>query len=293
MSIRALIAMVVGATALVVALPAVACAQTLPSAAEYDLSFTLPTAGMSGCTVCHGDPNLVRATAVSTETLYVDEALLAESAHGSTLCTGCHVDFAFKTPHDALTADEQWRDVAKSACKGCHDPAFTEMSSGAHSYAGTPGEDASATAAARVAAGKPEHTPLCGDCHGSHSIPTTSTAEYDAWQLTGIDMCGECHDEAYSYEDYWHGEAYRNGAPDAPTCWDCHGAHLVLPSDNRQSPTNENNLVKTCSQCHPGADEEYVEYAALIHSRMDAYSQIPFYDTFKSAQATVQGWFDR
>lgn len=267
------------------ALPAFASAQTLPKSNKYDLSFTLPTAGMSGCTVCHGDPNLVRATSEATQSLYVDTSLLQGSAHASTLCTGCHVDFAFDTPHENLKkAQSEWRDVAKAACKGCHEQQFSAVSKGAHSYAPRPGEDEKSIVAARLAKGKPGHTPLCGDCHGGHSIPTSGTAEAVAFRDKGIVVCGKCHDEAYTYRDKYHGAAYRYGAKDAPTCWDCHGTHEILPATDRRSTIYPRNLIKTCGKCHNNVDVKYVEYAKGIHSDPETAKPNPVQAAYESAR---------
>ena len=60
------------------------------SAAKYDLSWTLPTAGKSGCLVCHGDKNLVRLRNGKAVSMYVNYLELQDSAHASVQCTGCH-----------------------------------------------------------------------------------------------------------------------------------------------------------------------------------------------------------
>ncbi len=118
--------------------PAVAAAaessSTATASAEasrtYDLDFTLPTAGKSGCMVCHGDPNLVKLSSESTSSIFIDPAVLANTAHADTVCTGCHLDFAYQTPHQNVTAGATWVDVAKSACKNCHSNEFTKSSPG-------------------------------------------------------------------------------------------------------------------------------------------------------------------
>ena len=66
-------------------MPAVAVAQ------DYDLNFTLPTAGKSGCMVCHGDPNLGRLQGEAFVSYYVDATPLDEGPHAAIMCTGCHL----------------------------------------------------------------------------------------------------------------------------------------------------------------------------------------------------------
>jgi hypothetical protein len=291
-------------------------ASTTPTA-TYDLSFTLPTVGVSGCTVCHADPNLVRPSGETTVSLYVGPEVMAGTAHEGVLCTGCHIDFAFKIPHENVENGSDWRSVAKSSCKNCHPSQAGEVAIGSHSPSGVPGESASEAAARRVASGKPPTVPACGDCHGSHEIPfmdveaqeTSGTAEsieaaqkgQAATHVSGLEMCGQCHEEyTESYADYYHGAAYQEGALDAPACWDCHGAHQMLPASDRRSPVNPANLIETCGQCHDDANEEYVEYAELIHGREDVEDEIPIYTFWESTRATIEGavetmssWFQR
>lgn len=298
MRTRTLIAATVLAMTLVAPAAASAAPAPAPETRSYDLDFTLPTAGKSGCTVCHADPNLVRAGETSTTSLFVDTMVLSESAHKDTPCTGCHIDFAYKVPHDNITDQgEKWREVAKLSCKNCHANEFSSFTAGVHSPANRPGEDASATAAARRAQGKPTVKPLCGDCHGGHSIPSKEdSGALAAYQASALEVCGECHAaEKDSYSDYYHGAAYRNGAPDAPACWDCHGAHDILRADDRKSLVSETMLTETCSgegACHAGeVSEDFVAYAPLIHRRDEIQATIPFWSFIDSTRSAVQGLF--
>lgn len=297
-----LIALCLGA---VLVLPAIAVAATpssvVASASQtasrtYDLDFTLPTEGKSGCLVCHGDPNLQKIDSEGARTIYVDIEELRESAHRDTPCTGCHVDFAYKTPHENALAGDDWREVAKLACKNCHDKSFSNYASSAHSPAATPGEDATAVVNARKKAGKPTEVPFCGDCHGGHAIPKHSDrAGRDALRATALTMCGECHTaEAASYDDYYHGAAYRTGASDAPTCWDCHAAHLVFPADDRRSTLHETRIVPTCGKkgCHPGADDALVEYAEFVHGGQERLEDNAIWSILDSFRSAVSDAFD-
>lgn len=307
--------LVIGAAAIAFALALPACAlaaeASTPATQTYDLSFTLPTVGVSGCTVCHADPNLVRVDDAETTTtsIYTDPAEFAETAHADTLCTGCHVDFAFETPHANVEGDD-WREVAGSACKSCHDQAFSAVTAGAHSPTSEPGVSAEQARAARVAAGKPAEVPICGDCHGSHDIQyldverwEESTATADTAEAAregradmhsqGLEICGSCHvAEAGNYADYYHGAAYQEGAPDAPACWDCHGTHEMLPADDLESPVHPNNLIETCGKCHDDVNEEYVEYAQLVHRKDEVEDEIPLYTILGDVKAAIQGAFD-
>lgn len=291
----------------VVALPGTALAATAttatpvapkaakPATPTYDLDWTLPTAGKSGCNVCHGDPALVRIRDGRTVSLFVDTAELQGSAHKNVPCTSCHVDFAYKTPHNTIVKNgEEWRAVAKLSCKNCHKEAFSLFSTGAHSPAGQPGETSSTIGGPDSSApGKPR--PLCGDCHGGHAIPSKEdTAGKEAVQASAMTMCGRCHVESSeNYRDYYHGAPYQEGATDAPACWQCHETHQVLPADDRRSAVNENNLPDTCTACHAGeVDEKFLEYVPLIHNAEELRQENPLYAAVASVRNAVRSAFD-
>jgi hypothetical protein len=262
--------------------------QSVAATATYDLNFTLPTAGKSGCMVCHGDPNLVRIRDGQAVSMWVDAATLEQSIHATVQCTGCHLDFAYSVPH-INTLNDAWRDVAKLACKNCHKEAFTAYSRGVHTLSPKPGQTPTATLAAD------KKLPLCGDCHGSHDIQklTNNPAGQEELHKRGKQVCGDCHLEFWdNYNDSYHGSAYKRGAPDAPACWQCHGAHDILPSSDRRSLTNEVNLVDTCSRCHTNQpNEEYVSYSTLVHNRQEIYEANPVVAFWQDAVAVVRSWF--
>jgi hypothetical protein len=261
----------------------------------YDLSWTLPTAGKSGCQVCHDDKDLVRVKSGKTVSLYVNTDILKNSAHKDVPCTGCHTDFAYKTPHvNVSRSGEEWRSVAKLSCKNCHSNVFADYTSSSHSPSNVPGESSGTVGAPNSSApGMPK--PLCGDCHGGHSIPASNNVEAQReLHASGLKMCGTCHvRDTASYNDYYHGAAYRNGAPDAPACWDCHGTHKVLPSTNRQSSVYKDRLYDTCSKCHPDPRDGYVAYAQMIHGRQKVLDANPLYALLASAREVVASAFDK
>jgi hypothetical protein len=263
--------------------PAAALAQEEEAQGEdYDLSFTLPSYGKSGCMVCHGDRNLVRVKGNEAVSYWIDEAVLEDSAHAGILCTGCHVDFSYAAPHDE--AGDQWRQTAKLACKNCHEDEYTEYSLSVHSISNTPDEDGEEDGGA--------YKPLCGDCHGDHDIQMLTDnpdAQIDMHR-NGREICGVCHNDYWeSYDDYYHGAAYKRGALDAPACWDCHAAHTALPSDDRRSTAHQAALPETCGQCHKEVDEGYLSYVPLIHGRRDVVSENPIYSWLLDVRDSVSG----
>lgn len=226
----------------------------------YDVDFTLPTAAKAGCLVCHGDPGLTRLKEGQNVSFYVDPTMVADSAHAGVQCTGCHLDFAFTYPHEVALSD--WRSVAASACKNCHQDQF--LAYGRSSHRREPDEP--------LAAKDEIAKPLCADCHGSHDIAmlTDNPRGQQALHAAGYRVCGECHQEYWdNYDDYYHGAAYKRGASDSPACWDCHSGHELLVSTDKDSTVNERHLVETCSACHSGVTEDYTAYSPLIHGRSD------------------------
>lgn len=254
---------------------------SVAATAPYELDFTLPSESRSGCLVCHGDPALIRVRAGAITSFYIDEEAIAGSTHYEQQCVGCHVDFTYRAPH----GEGDWSATAKSACRNCHEEQSQAYGVGVHRPIVLTAEQVSAeTSAAPV--------PLCGDCHGSHEMMALTEAggedfedgkaaiHQDGWQV-----CGRCHQDYWdSYDDYYHGAAYKRGAEDAPACWDCHGWHDILPSDDRGSMVNESHLVETCGQegCHDGVDETYTEYAVFIHGRAEITADNPLHSIFRT-----------
>ncbi|MDO8964520.1 MAG: hypothetical protein Q7W30_08540 [Coriobacteriia bacterium] len=249
-------------------------ASNVPGATgSYALDFTLPTFGKSGCLVCHGDPSLVVSRGDANISFWIDEEAYARSAHAKIICTGCHLDYGYKAPHGQGPQD--WRSVAKQACKNCHKQQFDDWSLGGH--APKPGVDQKPDP-------KGASKPLCGDCHGSHNMPVlkNNPAGKAQVQKQAQLMCGRtgCHADYWAnYNDYYHGVAYKRGAEDAPACWQCHGTHTMLKSTDRFSPTNKDNFKEpnSCGGCHRDATASYSSYSPLIHGRAKIQQANPLY----------------
>lgn len=249
--------------------------------APYELDFTLPTESKAGCQVCHGDPALVRIRDGVIMSYYIDDAVVADSAHADQQCVGCHIDFNYKAPH----GDGDWANTAKGACRNCHEEQSAAFGLGVHRATVSNGDSETE-----------EPKPLCGDCHGSHEILmiTDNPAGAAAIHADGWEVCGRCHEDYWdSYDDYYHGAAYKRGAEDAPSCWDCHGWHDILPSSDRGSMVHESHLVETCGQegCHVGVDEKYTEYAVFIHGREEISAANPLVSLIRSVLDAVGGLF--
>jgi hypothetical protein len=279
-------------------------APSIVATAPYNLDFTLPTDAKSGCMVCHGDPALVRVRDGVLRSYYISDVTVAASAHADQQCVGCHVDFTYSAPH----GQSDWTVAAKSACRNCHDEASIDFQVGVHRTSVTSTATATAATAQTSTEASAQPKPLCGDCHGAHDISWLATdtpeakAGRQALHRNGWEVCGRCHEDYWdSYDDYYHGAAYKRGALDAPSCWDCHGWHDILPSKERGSLVNEAHLAATCGgenlppndgrACHVGVDENYIKYAGFIHGREEVAAKNPILSLWRSVRQAIGRFF--
>ncbi len=265
--VAAFVAGPIGASAAPAKVPVPASAKTpskIPAAAAsvWALDAAVPSFARTGCLVCHADPNLVVSKeGTANVNLSIDMKAFNASVHAKIACADCHSNFGYKAPHKVT----DWRAVAKQSCVNCkdHRTQFLAYESGSHAVKPTFNKKPDPKAAEK---------PLCGDCHGSHAIAKLkdSPAAQAALRAEASTMCGRagCHEDYWdNYNDYWHGAAYKTGAPDAPVCWDCHGQHTVLPSKDPNSSTNAAGLARGCGKCHQGAGPAQEAYVKIIHGR--------------------------
>lgn len=214
----------------------------------------------NGCLSCHGNINLTRQTQTGTKTFAVTG--VGESAHADLSCQQCHIDYRYD---DQPQASALWNINVGKACADCHreseDPksqaVVAQYEESIHAKAIAEGDMSSAT---------------CASCHGGHFIFRLDTdAAKQRMHASSFRVCGRCHDAEYTtYDDYYHGAAYKAGAPDAPACWECHGSHSVLPQTDAASMISANNIATTCAGdgCHAGTSESFGAKAGqLIHDK--------------------------
>jgi cytochrome b subunit of formate dehydrogenase len=108
-----------------------------------------------------------------------------------------------------------------------------------------------------------EHSyPTCEDCHTSHTISRT---DRDDFRMLMMSQCGRCHEEeSETFFDTYHGKVSRVGGASAAKCYDCHGTHNILPTNEPASTLSRRNIVETCAQCHSGANRRFTGY--LTHA---------------------------
>ncbi len=231
--------------------------------------------GVEGCMQCHAQASLVRAGPGGTATYRVDG--LEKSAHNNLTCVQCHADFRWD---DKPGATPLWNVNAGLACMDCH-----EHAEAAERYRGSIHWE-------KLQA-REFGSASCGSCHGGHNIKRLDTAEASrALHASAVEMCARCHMDYYeSYDDYYHGAAYKRGTPDAPACWDCHDSHALLPSKNPSSSVSPGNVAATCGRegCHRDTSDEFVEASrSLIHRKDAVASANPVLAFIENAR---RSWF--
>ncbi|MFV1957971.1 MAG: cytochrome b/b6 domain-containing protein, partial [Planctomycetota bacterium] len=128
--------------------------------------------------------------------------------------------------------------------------------------------------------------PTCKECHTSHSISRKNQGKF---RFLMMDQCGRCHEsEAATFFDTYHGKVSRLGDAGAAKCYDCHGAHGILPPADPASTLSRENVVATCGKCHEGSHRRFAGY--LTHATHHDSEKYPWlFWTFWSMTALLVG----
>jgi hypothetical protein len=104
-------------------------------------------------------------------------------------------------------------------------------------------------------------------------------------------QCGRCHKEiAETYFDTYHGKVSQLGYTKTAKCYDCHGAHDILPTINPESKLSRENVIETCQTCHPSANRQFAGY--LTHATHHDPDKYPFlFWTFWGMTGLLVGTF--
>ena len=236
----------------------------------------------SGCLACHGNATLLKTSGAGTQSFQVTG--VQDSAHRDITCQQCHPDYRYD---DKPAATKVWTVNAGLQCGVCHQNAEKE-------------KDRAPVAlyeksihAEQIRKGNYESA-TCSSCHGGHFITRLDTAEASAtMHASAYRVCARCkqHGVAYeTYDDYYHGKAYKQGAPDAPACWQCHKSHDILPKSDPKSSVYPANVGTTCGQpgCHKGSTEKFgADAAQLIHQKVQEQENNPLVKLIGRLQGMV------
>ena len=169
------------------------------------------------------------------------------------ICIDCHTSHLELPVTDSLSSINP-SNIAQT-CAKCHYGIFEKFQNSVHSPEITKTD---------------KKLPTCYDCHKSHSIERVERGDF---RQGIIDQCGNCHEDVTeSYFETLHGKVSRLGAVNAAKCYDCHGSHNILRSDDPNSTLSRKNVVETCKSCHPNSNHKFVGYLThATHHDKDKY----------------------
>jgi len=265
--------------------PPVNCAGCHAAAATAVASSVHAHAGKLPCLNCHGsDPHAIVAVSDSKSPMFtLNIPATCGQCHGNTKagkdlglkdvyskyagsihafgltknglivsaqCVSCHGSHGILKSGDPKSMVN--RANVPDTCGNCHKGIKDPYLAGIHGAKFTAGNTAA---------------PVCITCHNAHDIADVNTG---AWQAAETSRCGQCHAGRFNtYHDTFHSQVSQLGYAKVARCWSCHGEHAILPTSDPKSMVNPANLVKTCSQCHEGANAGFVKYEphADMHDR--------------------------
>ena len=204
-----------------------------------------------------------------------------ESIHGKGLlqsglmvtatCVDCHSshrELPRKDPRSTVNTNN-----IATTCAKCHLGIFEEFQKSIHSNEVTKTD---------------KKLPVCNDCHLSHEINRVDLTDF---RTQIINQCGKCHESvAETYFDTFHGKVSKLGSIGAARCYDCHGAHDILPTTYPQSKLSHDKIIETCQKCHPNSNRKFVGYLThATHHNKDRYPYL--YYTFWFMVILLTGTF--
>jgi len=199
------------------------------------------------CLMCHENASLFSGKEDPSRYV-VTRQMHDGSLHGQAglLCTGCHRGLTFPHPEEVPSAD----------CSVCHDDQAVQHAASLHGQA---------------AAGGDPLAPTCSTCHGTHDVRSHLDPRSRTYVFNIPLLCGECHHEGTpvsltrdipenqileNYSQSIHGAGlFRQGLAVTAVCTSCHTSHFILPHTDRRSSIHEDNVARTCAQCHALIEE--------------------------------------
>jgi hypothetical protein len=226
-------------------------------------SSTFPTNVPHLCARCHreGEKAAVRYKGSErdiirhyTESIH-GKGLMKSGLTVTAMCTSCH------TPHGELPMTDPASSVnprnIPDTCGRCHHGIEEQFQKSIH---------------ATLVRKTQKPLPVCSDCHSAHTISRT---DMTGFKLEIMSKCGRCHEKiAETYFDTYHGKVSQLGYTKTAKCYDCHGAHDILPISDPRSRLSREHVVQTCQKCHAGATRRFAGY--LTHATHHDPAKYPF-----------------
>lgn len=193
------------------------------------------------CRRCHKDEEIYEKT--------IHESLLGREKRGEApVCTDCHSAHSV-----SAVAGGKMFASEKRYCMGCHGNDMSMSFKSGVTIKLKVDEEALRNSA---------HANLsCSDCHygfSSEEHPRRNFRTVRDYEIAAADVCRRCHFDKYTKTlESIHYSMLSQGNLDAPTCTDCHGAHIIsrITEDRTLS-------ARKCEKCHPGI---YGIYSKSVH----------------------------
>jgi hypothetical protein len=138
-----------------------------------------------------------------------------------------------------------------------------------------------------------KHAPLaCVDCHQA----LARVQEFPHPDKLAPVSCATCHDDqAAKYHDSIHSWAKEKAGliTAAPACADCHGAHDIRGTDDRDARVYRSNIPATCGRCHQGVVDRYergIHAAALKNGNTAAPVCADCHTAHRIQRADTDAW---
>ena len=201
------------------------------------------------CGNCHKEGKKAAVRYTGTEKEIIQN--YTESIHGKGLlksgltvtatCTDCHTAHR-ELPHIDPSSSINPTNIP-ATCGNCHHGIQEQFEKSIHST---------------LVSKSGKKLPTCENCHSAHQI---IRADSEGFKQTIMIQCGNCHEEiAKTYFETYHGKVSQLGYTKTAKCYDCHGAHDILPIENPISHLHRKNVVVTCQKCHPSANRQFAGY---------------------------------
>ncbi|MFT3869120.1 MAG: cytochrome c3 family protein [Nibricoccus sp.] len=200
-------------------------------AAEDKPAAAAPAANSSAsCLECHSDHTLTMRKQKREVSIFVDQAKLGKSVHGTLDCIDCHEGFDGEAvPHK--------KPMTVVSCASCHEEKDIAKKHAFHAdFAGK-----TSPKAANL---------TCVTCHGTHETVKLRSPLAPFAPKQQVESCGKCHDSALKqFTASAHGKALASAVPDAPLCLTCHNK----PVTNGHEPATVQLKIaqaQLCESCH-------------------------------------------
>jgi predicted CXXCH cytochrome family protein len=211
------------------------------------------------CNYCHASERHAKENLAHGDIMLID--LNGDEAN----CTQCHVY------HYKITDAQGTKHTSVPECINCHAKENREYKNSIHGKAYQQGI---------------KEAPTCIDCHGVKDIQKVE----ERFTPEGlIELCSSCHTNrdlmlkfqinpnvVEGYLETYHGKMMEMGNVDKEfaVCTNCHTSHSIMAPSDPASTINRDNIVKTCKQCHPRANDRFVSY--LVHPKKPSEAELAY-----------------